>query len=51
METIVKIIPDKSKNESLLYGYVIKIASFISPVVQDVKDEFRENFGDSGVSI
>jgi membrane protein required for colicin V production len=51
LEGAVDIIPQKSRNESLLYGYVFKTASFITPVMQDVKNEFRDNFGSTKVSI
>jgi membrane protein required for colicin V production len=39
------LIPEKSRKESFLYPYVLSASSFITPVVQDVKDEFKENFG------
>lgn len=45
MQNSVNIIPEKARKESMLYEYVLKIASSISPAVKDVKDEFRENFG------
>ncbi len=45
MQESLNIIPEKSRKESLLYGYVLKIASSLAPAVKDVKDEFRENFG------
>lgn len=45
LEGFADIIPKKSRDESLLYGYVLKTASFITPMVQDVKNEFRDNFG------
>lgn len=45
LEGFVDVIPEKSRKESLLYGYVIKTASFITPVMQDVKNEFKDNFG------
>jgi len=51
LEGFVNVIPEKSRKESLLYGYVFKTASFITPVMQDVKDEFRENFGSSKVTV
>jgi membrane protein required for colicin V production len=44
LEGSVDIIPEKSKQESLLYPYVLKTASSLAPAVKDVKDEFRENF-------
>ncbi len=45
LQNSVNLIPEKTRNESLLYPYVLKIASSLSPAVKDVKDEFRENFG------
>ncbi|MFN5323717.1 MAG: CvpA family protein [Bacteroidota bacterium] len=39
------VIPEKSRNESLLYPYMLKSSSFITPVIQDVKDELNENLG------
>ena len=45
VENSLSIIPEKSRKESLLYGYVLKIASSLAPAVKDVKDEFKENFG------
>jgi len=45
MQESINIIPEKARKESLLYGYVLKIASSLAPAVKDVKDEFRENFG------
>ena len=51
LENLLPVIPQKTRDESVLYGYVLKTASFISPAVQDVKDEFRENFGDSQISV
>jgi membrane protein required for colicin V production len=45
MQESLNIIPEKSRNESLLYVHVLKIASSLAPAVKDVKDEFRENFG------
>lgn len=39
------LIPEKSRNESLLYPYILATSSFITPVIQDVKEEFNENFG------
>jgi membrane protein required for colicin V production len=51
LENLVNVIPQKSRDESMMYGYVLKTASFISPVVQDVKDEFRENFGATQISV
>lgn len=45
VESDLAIIPEKSRKESLLYPYILKIASSLSPAVKDVKDEFRENFG------
>ena len=44
----VNIIPEKARNESMLYEYVLKAASSLAPAVKDVKDEFRENFGNKG---
>jgi uncharacterized membrane protein required for colicin V production len=41
----VNLIPEKSRKESLLYPYVLSTSSFITPVIQDVKEEFNENFG------
>lgn len=51
LEGMVKVIPEKARKESLLYEYVLKTASFISPAVQDIKEEFRENFGTGDLSI
>jgi len=45
MQNSVQVIPEKSRKESLLYDYVLKIASSLAPAVKDVKDEFKENFG------
>jgi membrane protein required for colicin V production len=45
MQESVNVIPEKSRKESILYDYVLKIASSLAPAVKDVKDEFRENFG------
>ncbi|MDQ3050082.1 MAG: CvpA family protein [Bacteroidota bacterium] len=45
MQQSLNIIPEKSRKESMLYEPVLKIASSLSPAVKDVKDEFRENFG------
>lgn len=45
MQGAVNLIPEKARNESVLYGYILKIASSLAPAVKDVKDEFRENFG------
>jgi len=45
IERDVKIIPDKMKEGSLLYTPVLKIASSVQPLLQDVKKEFRENIG------
>ncbi|MFM7054341.1 MAG: CvpA family protein [Bacteroidota bacterium] len=41
----VNLIPEKARKESLLYPYVLSTSSFITPVIQDVKEEFNENFG------
>lgn len=41
------VIPEKSRKESLLYPYVLDAASFITPVIQDVKEELNENLGGS----
>ncbi|MFZ9943537.1 MAG: CvpA family protein [Bacteroidia bacterium] len=41
----VDVIPEKSRKESLLYPYILSASSFITPVIEDVKDEFDENFG------
>jgi len=41
----VDLIPEKARKESLLYPYVLSASSFITPVIQDVKEEFNENFG------
>jgi membrane protein required for colicin V production len=43
----VDVIPEKSRKESLLYPYILSTSSFITPVIQDVKEEFNENFGTS----
>jgi len=45
VEADLSIIPEKARKDSLLYPYILKIASSLSPAVKDVKDEFRENFG------
>lgn len=47
LEKAVNVIPEKSRNESMLYGYVLKAAASLSPAVKDIKDEFREKFPDS----
>lgn len=39
------IIPDKIKKESFFYNPVLKIASAIHPILQDVKKEYKENIG------
>ncbi|MFM7080072.1 MAG: CvpA family protein [Bacteroidota bacterium] len=39
------IIPEKSRKESLLYPIVLETSSFITPVIQDVKEELNENLG------
>ena len=41
----MNVIPEKARKESMLYEYVLKTASSLAPAVKDVKDEFRENFG------
>lgn len=51
IQKIVNVIPEKSRNESVFYPYVLKIASSLSPAVKDVKDEFKENFGSDSFSI
>jgi membrane protein required for colicin V production len=45
LQDSVNIIPEKARNESMLYGYVLQAASSLAPAVKDVKDEFKENFG------
>ena len=50
LEGSVNIIPEKSRNESLLYGYVLKTASALSPAVKDIKDEFRKKFPEGSKS-
>ncbi len=45
LENFANIIPEKSRNESLLYKPVLKAASFVTPVMDDVKDQFRKKFG------
>ncbi len=45
LQNIVNVIPEKARQESLLYDYVLRTASSLAPAVKDVKDEFRENFG------
>ncbi len=45
MQEAINIIPEKSRNESMLYEPVLGIASSLAPAVTDVKEEFRENFG------
>lgn len=44
LQNSISIIPEKSRNESLLYPYVLKAASALAPAVKDVKDEFKDNF-------
>lgn len=51
LEKLVSVIPKKTRDESLMYGYILKTASIISPAVQDVKDEFKENFGATRISV
>ena len=45
IEPGVIIIPDKFKETSLLYSPVLKVASSIHPLIQDVKKEFKDNIG------
>jgi len=45
LEPGVKIIPAELKSHSTLYAPVLKIASSVQPLLQDVKSEFRENIG------
>ena len=45
LESNFKIIPDKIKEESLLYSPVLKVASSVNPLLQDVKKEFKDNIG------
>lgn len=45
LEPKVMVIPDNIKEGSFFYGPVLKIATSINPVLQDVKKEFRQNIG------
>lgn len=45
LEPGLKIIPEPIKTESILYTPVLKIASSVHPLIQDVKNEFKENIG------
>jgi membrane protein required for colicin V production len=45
LEGKLNVIPDNSRKESLLYPLVLQAASFITPVMDDVKDQFRQNLG------
>ena len=38
-------INDETKKESRLYEPVLKTASFVTPALQDIKEEFREKVG------
>ena len=38
-------INDSTKKQSLLYEPVLKTASFLTPALQDIKKEFKENVG------
>lgn len=45
LEPTLKIIPDDIKEGSLLYSPVLKVASSIHPLIQDVRNEFKDNLG------
>ncbi len=45
IETSMPVIPEKARKESFFYPYVLKVASSLAPAVKDVKDEFRNKFG------
>lgn len=45
LETHWNFINPQTKKESLLYEPVLKTASFITPALQDIRDEFREAVG------
>jgi membrane protein required for colicin V production len=45
LEHSMPVIPEEARKESLLYPYVLRIASSLAPAVKDIKEEFRENFG------
>ena len=45
LEPAVHLIPDKTKEGSFFYSPILKIASGLNPLLQDVKQEFRENIG------
>lgn len=51
LQNSITIIPEKARNESVLYPYVLKTASALAPAVKDVKDEFKENFGSKPFSL
>lgn len=44
-EDKMNVIPANVRNESLLYGHVLKISTFLAPAMKDVKDEFNEKLG------
>jgi len=45
VERDLVIIPVQVRERSLLYEPVLKTASFVRPLLQDVKKEFNENIG------
>lgn len=50
LQDSITIIPEKARNESMLYPYVLDAAASLAPAVKDVKDEFKENFGNKPFS-
>ncbi len=41
-----KPIGDDTKKESVLYGPMLKVSSFIRPALEDIREEFIENVGE-----
>jgi len=42
LESTVDVLPEKVRKGSLLYPYILKTSTFITPVLQDVKKEFKD---------
>jgi membrane protein required for colicin V production len=45
VEPDLKIIPEKVRETSFFYQPVLKVASAVQPLLQDVKKEFKNNIG------
>ena len=45
LEPGFELIPDQVKEKSFLYSPVLKVASSLQPLLQDVKKEFKDNIG------